>query len=221
MNLLDKIYKLINDSNEQNERLERLSAEKAPEWVVVAGDPSHGYTKRYQKFDIPDDKLKGLNQFVIEGNSMSPRGIEHGCNILCTPVMESEQLKDGDFIVVGVDEDYYKSGDEPIYQKKLRRYICTFPSGSSEAQMVDSLLESNHDEIILQRNQDNLHTKLQKAQKHYGNNVALSLSMTFKNGILAYSFHLPSRIEYLVDSVVYPNNESNIVNVKDIPYNIN
>ena len=220
MNFFDNIFKLINDSNIQNEQLERLSADKAPEWVVVAGDPSHGYTKRYLKFDLPEEKKGGLKQFVIEGNSMSPRGVEHGSNILCSPVDNLEQLKDGDFIVVGVDEDYYKAGDEPIYQKKLRKYVCTFPSGTTEKDMVDKLLSSGHDEIILQRNQENLHKKLTKAQDHYGKTTDLSLSMTYRNGVLTYSFHLPKRIEYLVEKVVFPNNESKVINVKDIPYNL-
>lgn len=220
MKFFDKIYKLINDSNELDEQLDRLSAEKAPEWVVVAGDPSHGYMKRYQKFAISDDKKGDLIQLVIEGNSMSPRGIEHGCNILCSPVKGSEQLKEGDFIVVGVDEKYYKPGDEPIYQKKLRRYVCTFPSGTAEDEMVTFLRDINHDEIILQRNREKLHNKLQKAQGYYGKDTGLSLSMTYRNGVLEYSFHLPDKIEFKVERVVYPNNESKLVNVEDIPYNI-
>lgn len=219
MSFFEKIYKLINDSNEQNEQLERLSAEKAPEWVVVAGDPSHGYTKRYQKFNIPCEKIGNLTQFVIEGNSMSPRGVEHGSNILCSPVTPNEPLKDGDFIVVGVDEDYYEAGDEPIYQRKLRRYVCTFPLGTTENDMIIFLRAINHDEIILQRNQEKLHNKLQKAQDHYGKDTELSLSMTYRNGVLEYSFHLPEKIEYKVESVVYPNNESKLVKVEDIPYN--
>lgn len=219
MKFFDKIYKLINDSNEQEEQLERLSAEKAPEWVVVAGDPSHGYMKRYQKFAISDDKKGNLVQLVIEGNSMSPRGIEHGCNVLCSPVKGFDSLKDGDFIVVGVDENYYKPGDEPIYQKKLRRYVCTFSPGTAVNDMIILLRNMNHDEIILQRNREKLHNKLQKAQDYYGKDAELSLSMTFRNGVLEYSFHLPNKIEFKVESVVYPNNESKLVEVKDIPYN--
>lgn len=209
---LSNIYNIFKSILDE---VEITSTVEAPDWVVVAGDPANDCSNRYVKFNIqvPD----GMHQFVIEGNSMSPRGIEHGCNVLCSKVSNESNVHDGDFVIVDVDKEYYKPGDTAHYTHKLRRYICDFKGGISADSMIEELVNSgNHDEILLESNQVTLKKKLNKARSFYGENETLALSVTYHNGILQYSFHKPGNISYKVESLIYQDNIDRIYTISQI-----
>lgn len=177
---------------------------KAPEHCVVAGDPASGTVSCLSTINIGTKIGEDKRQFVVCGNSMSPRNIDDGDNLIASRInAESDIIKEGDFLVVKVDPSYYE-GETPLFDFKLRCAIMIVEDGWSDDDIIKKLKDmDSQPEIWLGMYQRNLREKFHKARRHYPTGK-LMLSCTYKNGILRYSFHKLDFIEYRADELVKP-----------------
>lgn len=177
--------------------LNESSRRMAKDFCVAAGDP-------VGEVDADDSLLKGekllsgQSQFVVCGNSMSPKGIDDGDNLIGNKFdLQVDEFHEGDFLILKVDPNYYE-GETPNYSHKLRCAILRVPKDWTEKRIVEELKTmDSQPEIWLKSYRKCLHDKLEKARKHYSDRD-LILSCTFKNGDLRYSFHDINYIEYKV-----------------------
>lgn len=177
---------------------------KAPEHCVVAGDPASSTVSCLSPISIEASVGEGKRQFVVCGNSMSPRNIDDGDNLIASPINAGNDLiSAGDFLVVRVDPTYYE-GETPLFDYKLRCAIMVVEDGWSDDDIIEKLKDmDSQPEIWLGMYQKNLREKFRKARRHYPTGK-LMLSCTYKNGILRYSFHRLDFIEYRADELVKP-----------------
>lgn len=187
---------------------------KADDCCVAAGDPVSEVNDCTGLIDINNNHFSdGLKQFVTCGNSMSPKDIDDGDNLLGRKFdMGADRINEGDFLILKVDPNYY-SGETPNYLHKLRCAIMTVPKDWSEQMIIDKMKEmDSQPEIWLRSYQKGLRTKLDKARRHY-KNTDLILSCTYKNGRLCYSFHDLRFVEYKVIAQIKRDNPEKIVNL--------
>lgn len=175
---------------------------EAPDYMVIAGDPVHRVDFSNKLLKLSEEEKNGWKQFVIDGNSMSPRGLENGDNLLVSEIDKSYIIKEGDFLLLTVDPDYYV-GEKPNYKLKLRYTIMRIDS-SWDADTIIEKMKANdsQEEIWLSSYQNKLRKKFQKARAHY-KDCDLVLSVTYKNGRLDYSFHSVDYIRYRVEAVIH------------------
>lgn len=187
---------------------------KADDCCVAAGDPVSHVNKFTGLIDVKGVLLPdGLKQFVTCGNSMSPKNIDDGDNLIGRRFeMGTDRINEGDFLILKVDPEYY-DGETPNYLHKLRCAIMTVPKDWSEQMIIDRMMEmDSQPEIWLRSYQKGLREKLEKARRHY-KDTDLILSCTFKNGKLCYSFHDLRFVEYKVVSQIKRDNPEKIVNL--------
>lgn len=170
--------------------------------LVTAGDPCvflrlQDPMPKLGKSIIYNKKVVNLSDFKVMqvlGNSMSPKEINNGDLIFAKPYNVGTEIKEGSFLIIEVDKDYYKEykHEEVYFEYKLRRSLIHVHRNMNLQDIVDSLKDIDHEEILLPRNIDNLTEKLELARRAYPTEE-LILSTTYKNGVMKYSLH-PERL---------------------------
>lgn len=163
---------------------------------VAAGDPALPISARNHHYDIPETfnvegkTLRGADydKYLVMGNSMLPKGIHNG-NYLLVKKNEENTYQMGDFLIIRVDNDYYKKYNPQtvIYDYKLRMALMRISANMSAAQIIEEL-KYTHFEINIESNQKYMSGKYKKARQAYPNEE-LVLSTTYHDGRLCYSFH--------------------------------
>lgn len=173
---------------------------------VAAGDPSIGLlpvkglpilpqlvkTETGDTIDICEFQV-----FEIIGSSMSPEGLDNGDYLLsvAVPSKDTPSLGKGTFAIIKVDPDYYNSkGKELKYKYKLRHTLFNVPTGTTKELLMSSLKNLTAS-VALKKNQELLVSKYDEAISFYKDR-SLMLSLTYKEGVLRYSFHPVDLIEY-------------------------
>lgn len=172
------------------------------ERFVVAGDPAYELDGKFIEQFLPrneQSQVEGLDEYEVCGYSMYPCGISNADHLYVEHQVSAELLQPNDFIIVKVNPDDYP--DEDVYFKhKLRRFLINTDARSTVAQIIENL-RPIQPEAILPSYQKKLRTKLQKSLNRYPVATRFSLSFTFKNGELRYSFHpcehLEGKVEYV------------------------
>lgn len=118
--------------------LNRDNKGKADDCCVVAGDPVSHVNNVTGLVDVKDIQLSdGLKQFVTCGNSMSPKDIDDGDNLIGRRFeMGADKTNEGDFLILKVDPNYY-DGETPNYLHKVRCAIMTVPKDWSAEMIID------------------------------------------------------------------------------------
>lgn len=170
---------------------------------VAAGDPAqYGHLQEcklelphYIKTSTGSIDTSGFKSFVVDGFSMLPEGISNGDVLLCTPVsIEKENVQGDLFVVIKVDEDYYKSKGKSLkFDYKLRKTLLHVSANEKVENIIENLQKFN-DDILLPENQKNLRNKYEESTSYYKQD--LMLSITYREGALRYSFHPLNLIEY-------------------------
>lgn len=178
-------------------------SQKAPRYMVIAGDPVHRVDFSNKLLKLTEEEKQGWEQFVIDGNSMSPLGLESGDNLLASSISPATYtITEGDFLLLAVDPHYY-SGEKPNYTYKLRQAIMRIEASWDEDEIIRRMkTDDSQEEIWLTSYQKRLREKYQKARRHYPNGD-LILSATYRNGRLDYSFHSVDYIRYRVEVVIH------------------
>lgn len=177
-------------------------SQNAPSYMVIAGDPVHRVDFSNKLITLSEKEKNSLAQFVIDGNSMSPLGLENGDNLLASSIRQSYNIKEGDFLLLEVDPNYY-DGEKPNYKLKLRHAIMCVDASWDENEIIEKMkAKDTQEEIWLSSYQKRLREKYQKARAHY-QNCDLILSATYHNGRLDYSFHRVDYIRYRVEVVIH------------------
>lgn len=169
--------------------------------IIAAGNPRKKVDASFSYIEMnPKDKglVEGLDELEVVGFSMSPCGIDNEDHVFFRKV---RKLTTNDFLVVSVDEVYYKNEGLPIYTKhKLRRFLMEV-SRNMGIDDIESKLASIQKEICLSFYKELLKRKFEKVKSAYPEDD-LCLSYTFKNGEFRYSFHpvrlVEGRIEYVL-----------------------
>lgn len=185
--------------------------QKIDERFVAAGDPAYELDGKFVEITLlrNDQRLvDGLDEYEVYGYSMYPCGISNSDHLFVNHQVKVFELKDNDFILVKVDPNDYV--EENVFLKhKLRRYLLNVAANESVDDIV-ARLTSIQPEASLFSYREKLKAKLEKSQNRYGNTIDFSLSYTFKEGELTYSFHpcdyLEGRVQY-----VYRRLESRLV----------
>ena len=180
--------------------------QKAPHYMVIAGDPVHHVDFSNKLLELTAEEKGEREQFVIDGNSMSPLGLESGDNLLVSSIVSS-QIKEGDFLLLEVDPNYYNN-EKPNYDLKLRQAIMLVDASWDEDEIIARMKSNDsQEEIWLTSYQKRLREKYQKARAHY-KNCDLILSATYRHGRLDYSFHNVDYIRYRVEVVIHKQGRS-------------
>lgn len=198
--LFDKITRVKQDSN----NIERY---------VAAGNPGIVAQKYPHPIDIPDSFIMGGKKCQKEdylyrtvfGNSMLVDGIHSGWELLLKPI-EHREIKQGDFIVINVDKEYYMhrhSSNDPLFQLKLRRAIGEITSGETGMDLCKRL-KGSFAEPLDSNDQEDLNDSLNDARTFYRNSEQLFLSITYHKADIHYSFHPTNSIVYGVVGVAKP-----------------
>ncbi len=97
--------------------------------------------------------------------------------------------ENGDFIVIKVDDDYYKQNNRKSskYDTKLRMALMPVPAGMTADNIIEQL-RPWHKAILVESYQDHLRDKYKKARKFYEQRT-LVLSITYHDEFMRYSFH--------------------------------
>ena len=132
--------------------------------------------------------VKELTYGVV-GNSMLPKGIKDGDALLLEPYQGDNMPENGDFIVIKVDDDYYKQNNRKSskYETKLRMALMSVPAGVTADNIIEQL-RPWHKAIFVENYQDHLRAKYEKAKKFYKQRT-LILSITYHDEFMRYSFH--------------------------------
>ena len=160
-----------------------------PEYFFMGGEKCHreDYTHR-----------------TVFGNSMLVDGIHSGWELLLKPV-ENREIKQGDFIVINVDKDYFRhrhNDDEALFQLKLRRAIGKVNS-TATVESLAKLMQNTFAEPLDDEDTKDLEDSLNDACTFYNRNEPLFLSATYHESKIHYSFHPIDSIEYLVEGVAF------------------
>jgi len=189
--------------------------------VVAAGDPTQEEHKKNISSTIPETvtyKDKNINcnefhQWVVDGYSMLPEGINNGDVLLCNPVCDTEREKIGfgKFVVIKVDSGYYSFKKKTLsFQKKLRKTLMKV-SSDMDIETIVLELKKIDDSILLLENEKCLRKKFEEIKSYY-KKEELMLSQTYREGVLRYSFHPTSLIEYVAVYALSKQKESWNVN---------
>lgn len=184
---------------------------------VAAGDPAKGVHPGENDGSIPkliecdgcQVNTENFLQFIVDGDSMLPEGISSGDTLLCDPV-EPEVLsaKDKKFVVIKVDEEYYKyKGKDLKFDYKLRRTLYKVPVNPDFNSFI-SELKKFEDSVLLKENEKSLKEKFEDVYKFYPSNKEMMLSITYRDGKLRYSFHPVELITYVAKYLVKRNNDT-------------
>ncbi|MBQ0075475.1 MAG: hypothetical protein KBT34_14945 [Prevotella sp.] len=206
--LKNKLGKLLYGYNIEKE------IQEIDERFVVAGDPAYELDEKFIELLLPRNEqshVEGLCEYEVRGYSMYPCGISNADHLYVKHQVSAELLQPNDFILVKVNPDDYP--DEDVYFKhKLRRFLLNTDARNTVDQIVEEL-RPIQPEAVLPSYQQKLSTKLQKSLKRYPEATKFSLSFTFKDGELRYSFHpcehLEGKVEY-----VYSRHESRLIPTK-------
>ena len=197
----------------QGERLLRLTTHQSDMKCVAAGDPSLPDLSSDSEKVLPatvfiDGRqvtIADFEPFKVCGNSMSPQNIADG-NILLVSQMPSCEYKEGDFLVIRVDPDYYKrfNPKSTFYDYKLRKALLRLEVGVDENELISRLKEHDYT-AYLEKMQQYAIKKYKKAREAYPDKE-LMLSTTYHDGVLKYSFH-PVDLIYGRADVLLSNNK--------------
>ena len=164
---------------------------------VAAGDPALSVVTNVSEYEIPETlNLMGrqiesskYNKYLVTGNSMLPKGVVDGDWLLVDKSNDFNDYKEGDFLVIKVDKDYYKKYNPKHvkYDYKLRRALMRVTCGMTAEQIVREV-KNIHFELNIESNQKYMSDKYEKARKAYPNDE-LMLSTTYHDGRICYSFH--------------------------------
>lgn len=184
------------------EELDRLIVNPNGE-CVAAGDPAQYGHLQACKLELPNFirtsteciNTSDYKSFVVDGFSMLPEGISNGDVLLCTAVSsEKKDVQKEVFSVIKVDEDYYKAKGKSLkFDYKLRKTLLYISANETVENIIENLQKFN-DDILLPDNQDKLKEKYNESTSYYKQD--LMLSITYKKGVLCYSFHPLYLIEY-------------------------
>lgn len=197
----------------QGERLLRLTTHQSDMKCVAAGDPSLPSLSSDSDRSLPATvtidgqrvAIADFEPFKVCGNSMFPQNIADG-NILLVRQMPSCEYKEGDFLVIRVDPDYYKryNPKSTFYDYKLRKALLRLEAGVDENELIARLKEHDYT-AYLEKMQQYAIKKYRKAREAYPDKE-LMLSTTYHDGELKYSFH-PVDLIYGRADVLLSNNK--------------
>lgn len=179
---------------------------------VAAGNPGVVAQSYPQSVDVPDSFYMGgkrcqKSDYVcrtVFGNSMLVDGIHRGWELLLKPV-GMEQIKQGDFIVINVDQAYFKhrhSSKKPLFKLKLRRAIGEVPSDATSESLIKSL-DNTFAQPLYASDVADLEDSLKDARTYYDGAESLFLSITYHDSDIHYSFHPTSSIQFRVEGVAF------------------
>ena len=165
---------------------------------AAAGDPTY-------KVDVKDvvKELAGTSTEVdgttytfaeeltygVAGISMVPKGILNGDVLLLKKYEAGHTAECNDFIVIKVDEGYYKAhnNQSAVYDTKLRMALMVVSQDMTADDIINEL-KPWHDAILIDSYQKHLREKY-KASRDYYKQRELVLSITYRDGFMRYSFH--------------------------------
>lgn len=180
----------------------KKEADETDNHFVVAGNPAYELNGRFTEAILPRHEQKnveGLDEYEVRGYSMYPCGISNADHVYVKHSVTAEQLQPNDFILVQVNPDDYPNEDV-YFKHKLRRFLLNTDARTTVSHLVKEL-KAIQPEAVLPSYQQKLCTKLEKSQKRHPEATRFSLSFTFKNGELRYSFHpcedLEGKVEYV------------------------
>ena len=140
---------------------------------------------------VKDRKYRFVKEltFGVVGNSMLPKGIKDGDALLLEPYQDDKMPEYGDFIVIKVDDAYYKEYNRKSskYETKLRMALMPVTAGMTADDIIEQL-RPWHKAILVESYQDHLRDKYKKARKFYKQRT-LVLSITYHDEFMRYSFH--------------------------------
>lgn len=203
-NIVKRVYEVVFGESPRTTDCDSLKSQGIR--CVTAGDPAQavGYINA-DDIDLPDSvRFDGKNispreydLFLVEGTSMVPRDVWSGDILACKPVGE---LSTGRYVIVTVDRDYYTwKQKDVLYDFKLR-HVLTEVSIDTNVESVISELNKTNPDICLDENQKCLKEKFNEIHRYLSerthNYKELTVSETFRNGQLRYSFHPKDLICY-------------------------
>ena len=198
---------------------DKLTVPKIPANInsyVAAGNPGKTFPVYPVSVELPNTFVLGkkrwkssdFNTYTVSGGSMIPDGICSGYELLTLPVKAGE-IRIGDYIVIAVDEDFYKyrhHGLMPHFRFKLRRAIGIVAENAT-AEFLCRMLEGTFAEALDDKERKDLSDSLEEARDFYGN-TSLFLSITYHDGNIHYSFHPTVNIKDRVEGVAYQGGSS-------------
>ena len=173
---------------------------------VAAGDPTIVRAPIKGQDELPKTIKTGSGNFIdvskytvfeVIGSSMSPEDISNGDKLLCELVTaeEATTIQKGVFAIIEVDPAYYEAKHKSLkYGYKLRHTLYNIPVGTSIEDLKESL-KGVTTSIALPKNKKLLESKYKEALDFY-KKCHLMLSLTYKEGVLRYSFHPVNLIKY-------------------------
>lgn len=165
---------------------------------AAAGDPTE---KSDKKSFLEEQKGKEVTvdgidfifkpdlTYEVVGDSMKPKGIYDGDVLLIESDYRGRKPKQGDFVIIKVDNDYYKQHNRKsaVFDTKLRMSLLVAEASMTADDIIEQL-RSWHKEILIMDYQKHLRYKYKDSRAFYANSD-LVLSITYHNGIMRYSFH--------------------------------
>ena len=193
----------------QGQRLLRYTTRQSDMKRVAAGDPAVPSSRtednqpmsQHIAVDGRQVDLSQMESFRVCGNSMLPQDIADGDSLFVRQ-LPADQYKAGDFLVIQVDENYYRKYKPKtlVYSYKLRRALLRLEPGVGNDEMISRLKELDN-AAYLEDMQRYAMRKYQKARQAYPDRE-LMLSTTYHDGELKYSFH-PVDLIYGKAEIVY------------------
>ena len=198
---------------------DRLTTPKLPANInsyVAAGNPGKTFPVYPCSVSLPETFTLGKKKwqrtdfttYTVSGGSMLPDGIRSGYELLTLPTIVNE-IKAGDFIVIAVDEEFYRyrhHGLLPHFRFKLRRAIGVIAQDVSVEELCGKL-KGTFGEVLDHKEKSDLGDSLEEARNFYGD-TSLFLSITYHDGDIHYSFHPSVNIRGRLEGVAYNNNGS-------------
>lgn len=177
--------------------------------VVAAGNPAMA---GHKKKDVPmvpatlNDGKKAIitedyEKYIVDGYSMFLEGIDNSDVLLCKSMPEDElnRIGFGKFVIIKVDEEYYKAKKQELtFDSKLRKTLMKVPVGMTDDEILATLKDIDSS-ALLPENQKRLKEKYKEITSFY-HNRELMLSKTYREGSLRYSFH---PVNLIISEVVY------------------
>ncbi|MBD5195130.1 MAG: hypothetical protein HDS87_05360 [Bacteroidales bacterium] len=174
---------------------------QAPDYYVAAGNPVKGVSLTDASVEVFDCNNK--RQLIVAGNSMAPRAIYDGDRITFTVYdnPQEEKIERGTFVVINVDEEYYRSHNKKSkFKNKLRCAICKVDPDISYPKFLEAVKQVEQT-AYLEEYQKELENKFKDARAYYDPSEPLMLSVTYKNGEMHYSLHPVNLIKGKVEKV--------------------
>ena len=200
---------------------DRLTTPRLPANInsyVAAGNPGKSFPVYPNSVSLPETFTMGNKRcqrrdfitYTVSGGSMHPDGIRSGYELLTLPATVNEIIT-GDFIVIAVDEEFYKyrhHGLLPHFRFKLRRAIGVVDQDATVDQLCGKL-EGTFGEPLDEKERNDLGNSLAEARSFYGS-ASLFLSITYHDGDIHYSFHPSVNIRGRLEGVAY-NSDGSLV----------